>query len=166
MKYIMTLMSLFTVDNVIKHYIETHSEQGMERSVLSGRLCIKKYYNTGAMLNIGEKSRQLVAILSLVFSAFMSGIFAASLTTRGNVLLKSGLAILLGGAYSNTYDRLKKKHVVDYVSFRLPPTENKALGRLKSAFEAVVFNISDFAIISGAMLIMVSEMLNNKEKAS
>lgn len=162
-KYIMTLVSLFAADNIIKHYIETRCGQEMERAALGGRLCIKKYHNTGAMFNIGGKSSQLVAVLSLVFSAFMSGIFAATLTTKGNVLLKSGLALLLGGAYSNTYDRLKRQHVVDYVSFRLPPTENKVLGKLKGTFEAVVFNISDFGIIIGAMIIVVSEMLTNKE---
>lgn len=163
MKYVMTLVSLFAADNMIKHYVETNLEQGMERSAAGARLCIKKYYNTGAMLNIGGKCRHHVAILSLVFSAFMSGIFAASLTTKGNVLLKSGLAILLGGAYSNTYDRLKRQHVVDYVSFRFPSTKNKVLKKLKGAIESVVFNISDFGIIIGAMLIVVSEMLKDKE---
>lgn len=162
-KYIMTLVSLFAADNMIKHYVEACGEQQTERVILGGRLCIKKYHNTGAMLNIGDKSSQLVAVLSLVFSAFMSGIFAATLTTKGSVLLKSGLALLLGGAYSNTYDRLKRKYVVDYVSFRLPHTENKVLKKLKGMFESVVFNISDFGIIIGAMLIVASEMLKNEE---
>ena len=48
---------------------------------------------------------------------------------------------MLGGAYSNTYDRLVRKYVVDYVSFRVP-------GRLKK----VIFNIGDFCIMIGALL--------------
>lgn len=118
------------------------------------------------MLHLGAKNAKLVAMLSLVFSAFMTGIFAATLTTKGNVVLKGGLALLLGGAYSNTYDRLKRGYVVDYVSFCLPPVKNKVLAKLKNALEAVVFNVSDFAIIIGAMLILVRELLQNEEKAS
>lgn len=162
-KYIMTLVSLFAADSVIKHSIETCSDMETERLALGGRLCIKKYHNAGAMFNIGNKNGKLVAALSLVFSAFMSGVFAATLTTKGNILLKSGLALLLGGAYSNTYDRLKRQYVVDYVSFRLPLTQNKALGKLKGMFESVVFNISDFGIIIGAMLVVVSELLKDRE---
>ena len=162
MKYIMTLVSLFATDNVIKHYIETHVKQGEEKPLLDGTICIKNHHNTGAMFHLGGKNRGLVAMISLVFSAFMSGIFAATLTTKGNIFLKSGLAILLGGAYSNTYDRMKRKHVVDYVSFRLPPTKSKMLGRLKNAVETIVFNISDFGIILGAMLIVVSELFHSE----
>lgn len=166
MKYIMTLVSLFATDNVIKHYIEKHVVQGTEKPVPGGRLCIKKHHNTGAMFHICGKHKSLVAMCSLVFTAFVSGIFAATLTTKGNVLLKSGLAVLLGGAYSNTYDRMKRQYVVDYVSFRLAPAKNKVTGKLKSILESVVFNISDFGIIIGAMLIVLSEMLRGEEKAS
>ena len=162
MKYIMTLVSLFATDNVIKYFIETHVKQGEEKPLPGGTICIKNHHNTGAMFHLGGKNRSLVAMLSLVFSAFMSGIFAATLTTKGNVFLKSGLAILLGGAYSNTYDRMKRKYVVDYVSFRFPPAKNKVLGKLKNAFETIIFNISDFGIIIGAMLIVVSELFRGE----
>ena len=166
MNYIMTLVSLFATDNAVKEYIETHVAQGTQIPVLSGKIFIKNHHNTGAMFHLGGNNRSLIAVISLVFSAFVSGIFAATLTTKGNVLLKSGLAILLGGAYSNTYDRLKRKYVVDYVSFRLPPAKNKALEKLKNALETIVFNISDFGIIIGAMLIVTSEMFRREEKAS
>ena len=165
MKYIMTLVSFFAADNVIKHYIETHVEQGMEKPLLNETICIKNHHNTGAMFHIGGKNSGLIAMISLVFSAFMSGIFAATLTTKGNALLKSGLALLLGGAYSNTYDRMKRKYVVDYVSFRFPPAKNKVLEKLKNAFETIVFNLSDFGIIIGAMFIVMSELFRNEENA-
>lgn len=166
MKYIMTLVSLFATDSILKQYIETHVLQETQKPMMGGKICIKKHHNTGAMLQLGAKNAGMVAMISLVFSAFMSGIFVATLTTKGNVLLKSGLALLLGGAYSNTYDRINRKYVVDYVSFRFPPAKNKVFGKLKNALEAIVFNISDFGIIIGAMLIVVSELLRKEEKAS
>lgn len=158
MKYITTLVSLFAFDNAVKDYIETFGEQGMDKPVLGGRLRIKNYHNTGAMFNLGGKNRAVVATLSLVFSVFMTGVFAATLTTKGNLLLKSGLSLMLGGAYSNTYDRLKRQYVVDYVSFRFSPADRKELQKLQKAFESVVFNLSDFGIIIGSMLIVISQM--------
>lgn len=49
--------------------------------------------------------------------------------------------MLLGGAFSNTYDRCRRKYVVDYFSFGV---KWKRLSR-------IVFNISDFGIILGAL---------------
>lgn len=60
----------------------------------------------------------------------------------GNRLLRVGLALLLGGAFSNTYDRLKRKYVVDYLSF----------GVRWKGLRRIVFNVSDFCILIGAML--------------
>lgn len=165
MKYIMTLVSLFVTDSILKQYVEAHISQQTQKPMLGGKIYVKNLHNTGAMFHLGGKRASLVALISLVFSAFMSGIFIATLTAKGNVLLKSGLALLLGGAYSNTYDRMKRKYVVDYVSFQLPPAKNKALGKLKNVLESIVFNISDFGIILGAMLIVVSELLRKEEKA-
>lgn len=163
-KYVTLLVAVFAIDSTIKQTIETRNDMEKEHPAFNGRLCIKKYHNTGAMLNIGKGNQKLVALLSLVFSAFMSGVFAITLTMKGNIMLKSGLALLLGGAYSNTYDRLKRQYVVDYVSFRFAPPRNKLLSGLKSIIEPVVFNISDFAIIIGAMLITVSGLISGKSE--
>ena len=159
MKYIMTLVSLFSIDNAVKDYIEANVEQGMQKPVFGGRLFIKKHHNTGAMLHLGAKNTAVVTTISLLFTILMTGVFAVTLTTKGNVLLKSGLALLLGGAYSNTYDRLQRQYVVDYVSFQLSPTGGKGIKKLKKALESVVFNLSDFGIIIGAMLIVISQMI-------
>jgi signal peptidase II len=78
----------------------------------------------------------------------------ATLGKKGKVLLKTGLAFILGGAYSNTYDRLRRKYVVDYISFDL-----KSGNKLADKFKKIVFNISDFAIIIGSMFLVINEML-------
>ena len=54
---------------------------------------------------------------SLAFTLILTVVFIVSLGRRGNNLLRLGLALLLGGAFSNTYDRLRRGYVVDYVSF-------------------------------------------------
>lgn len=107
-----------------------------------GRVLIRKHHNKGAMLNLGQKYPRAVAALSVALTALMAVAFVCSLGQRGNGLLRAGLAFLLGGAFCNTYDRLKRGYVVDYLTFRVGW---KPLGR-------VVFNLSDFAIMVGALM--------------
>lgn len=96
---------------------------------------------------MGSGRQRVVAALSLCLTLLMTVVFLATFSLRGNSTLKTGLAFLLGGAYSNTYDRLVRKYVVDYVSF---PVKNKRIRR-------IVFNISDFCIMIGALLMALGE---------
>ncbi|MCM1184888.1 MAG: signal peptidase II [Roseburia sp.] len=167
----MTLVSLFAADSLIKYGMEKHLRPEETRQLLHGRVVIRKYHNTGAMLNVAAARQPAVALVSLVFSAFMTGVFAATLGMRGRRALKLGLALLLGGAYSNTYDRLRRKYVVDYFSFRFPPAGNSQhtggmhtggkrglAAKFQGRIERIVFNLSDFGIIIGAMLITVGSI--------
>ncbi len=159
MHYIMTVMSLWAADGFIKYRIEKGGSVG-ERPLAGGKIIVKRYHNKGAMLNIGDRYQPYIALLSLVFSAFVTGIFAATIGRRGKGLLKTGLALMLGGAYSNTYDRLRRKYVVDYFSICLIKPEkcrNRLLGRINDRFRGIVFNLGDLGIIIGAMLLVISE---------
>ena len=139
---------IFLLDLLIKNYIETHLKVGQEKSVCRGKLLIRRYHNRGAFLDAGEKRQKAVALLSLLLTLFMTVVFLSTFSLRGNSTLRAGLALLLGGAYSNTYDRLTRNYVVDYVSF---PVKNKRVRR-------VVFNISDFCIMIGALLMVLGDM--------
>ena len=137
-------MAIFIMDMLIKNYIERTSYEGEEKPLLGGRLLLHRYHNKGAFLNVGEGRRGLVAVLSVVLTLGATVLFLVTFTCRGSRALKVGLAFLLGGAYSNTYDRLVRKYVVDYVSF---PVKNKKIRN-------IVFNISDFCIMIGALLMV------------
>ncbi len=58
------------------------------------------------------------------------------------ILIKLGLSFVVGGAFSNVYDRLVRRYVVDYFSF------NVKWERLRR----IVFNISDLFIFLGSFL--------------
>ena len=150
MIYTIIGMALFITDGIIKLFVEKKGEEGAVRPILGGRLLIKKYHNTGAMLGIGASNPKRTAFVSIIFTVFMSGVYVATLGMKGDRILKTGLALLLGGAYSNTYDRLRRKYVVDYVSFGVKNT------RLKT----IIFNISDFGIIIGAVFFSMGELLH------
>ncbi len=63
------------------------------------------------------------------------------------MLQKTGLAILLGGAVSNLYDRYVRRYVVDYFSFQF--------GWLKK----VVFNLGDLFVFAGSGILMAIELV-------
>lgn len=138
-------MGIFVADLLIKNYIERTGTEGQEKPLCGGRILIRRYHNTGAVLAIGKRRRGFVAALSLALTLGATVLFLATFTCRGSKLLKTGLAFLLGGAYSNTYDRLVRRYVVDYVSF---PVKNKKIRN-------IVFNISDFCIMIGALLMVL-----------
>lgn len=142
---------IFTLDLLLKNRIEKTMEEGGEKSLCQGKVLVRKYHNRGAALDLGAKKQGAVACVSLLLTLVMTVVFLATFTFRGNSTLKAGLAFLLGGAYSNTYDRLVRKYVVDYVSF---PVKNRY-------FRKIVFNISDFCILIGAILITVAQIRNS-----
>lgn len=139
-------IGIFLLDLLIKNYMEQHMEEGETRLFCKGRLLLRKYHNKGAFLDLGEKRQGTVAMLSLLLTLFMTVVFLTTFSFRGNSTLKAGLALLLGGAYSNTYDRLTRRYVVDYVSF---PVKNQR-------FRRIVFNLSDFCILVGALLMTLA----------
>ena len=146
MQYLLAVFGIFGLDNMIKSRVEKKTgESAQDKLVLKNTLIIRKYHNNGAFLNLGEKKKGLVAFSSVVITLVLTVLLILSLGNCGNVPLRTGLTFLLGGAFSNTYDRLKRKYVVDYVSFNVP------CKRLK----AVVYNISDFFIMAGAMLSVI-----------
>lgn len=138
-------ITIFVTDLLIKNHIERIEDDGRERILWNGRMLLRRHHNQGAFLNVGERNRSLVAALSLILTLGATVLFLVTFTYRGSGILKAGLAFLLGGAYSNTYDRLMRKYVVDYISF---PVKNKKIRN-------IVFNISDFCIMIGAFLMVI-----------
>lgn len=136
------IAAIFLGDWWIKKYIEETIAEGEIREKWRGKLLIRKYHNRGAALNAGEKKRPVVAALSVVLTLVVTVLLILSFGQKGNNLLRVGLSLMLGGAFSNTYDRLKRRYVVDYVSF----------GVKWKRFRNIVFNISDFCIMIGALL--------------
>lgn len=139
---LLILAGIFWGDFLLKNYIEKHVREREEREICHGKFLIRRHHNRGMMLNAGQERRRLVAVMSLAFTAVLTLIFIVSLGHRGNNLLRFGLSLLLGGAFSNTYDRLRRGYVVDYLSFPVK----------WQGFRKIVFNCSDFCIIIGALI--------------
>lgn len=146
MIHIVLVLLIFFAELKIKASID-QKEAGAGHSFHNfGIIRIRRHRNYGAFLNLGEHSRP-VKWLSCIFTLFIACLFILTLFQHGNRWLKLGLSFLLGGAFSNTYDRLSRSYVVDYFSFNSPW---KRLNR-------IVFNLSDFAILIGSLLLVLSQ---------
>lgn len=140
---------IFLLDFNIKKLVEASYRNGEKKKCLNGRICLKKVHNSGFAASMGHMYSGMVAAVSLIVTIIGTVFFIISLGQRGNGLIRAGLSLVLGGAFSNTYDRLRKRYVVDYISFNV---KWKWLSRL-------VFNVSDFCILIGALLTALGTML-------
>ena len=145
MQYLTAILGIFGLEFLVKKHIEKTKTEGVDEKACGGALLIRKHHNKGAFLNIGEKNQKAVMVISVMLTVLMTVFYIMTLTNAGKRLLKWGLTLLLGGAYTNTYDRLTRKYVVDYVSFNVP---FRWLRR-------IIFNIGDFCIMIGAMLSVI-----------
>lgn len=145
MFYLLLVGLIFITEWKIKNYIEAVYDSSKQELIFKNKIRLRKYHNPGAFLNIMEKKKKLLHIISLVFTLATCIFFFLTLFHKGNRILKLGLSLLLGGAFSNTYDRLSRNYVVDYFSFCSPfPKLNQ-----------IVFNISDFCIMIGSLLVVL-----------
>lgn len=147
--YLLLIVMIATGDLVIKYQIEK-KEFTKDEPILNGHIILTKYHNKGAMLNFLEKQKKVVMYLSGTILGIVLLIFAVLLPSKNNRILKVALALILGGALTNFYDRIKRGYVVDYFSFKW----------LKN----IVFNISDICIFIGAIMSVI-KMLLSKRKA-
>lgn len=143
MRYLIIILTIFTGEFFGKNYVEKKIPAGSSKKALHHTVILTKHHNYGAALNTGEKRPEIVKWLSVVLTLMATVFFLCSFGLAGKRLMKWGLSLLLGGAYSNTYDRLKRGYVVDY--FRL----NVPVKRIRN----IIFNVSDFCIMIGAMLV-------------
>jgi signal peptidase II len=131
-------------DTFIKKYFD--GPQGeKERNFAGGRIVIKRLRNNGFAGGRLSGHRWLVGMVSLIITVVGACLLIASLGRYGNKMSRIGLSFVLGGAFSNTYERLKKKYVVDYLRFNIG----------NGKFSRLVFNISDFSIIIGTVICLI-----------
>lgn len=145
MLYLVIAFGIWGLDQWVKNRVEAREKENGSREILGGRILLRKSHNRGAALNLLEEKQKLVAGWSTALLAGLMGSFLATLGKKGQGLRKMGMALLVGGAASNVYDRLKRSYVVDYFSFQV------AWKKLRN----VVFNLGDLFILLGSFLVIL-----------
>ena len=142
MVYVGIVAGIFLLEFGIKTLVEKKRKLNTTKALCDGKILLRKHHNKGIVLNIGQETPRLVAWISFVLCMGIT-LVALIFGKKANKFVKSGLALLLGGAYSNTYDRLFRTYVV----------KNARLRR-------IVFNIADFCIMIGTILVLIGGIGN------
>ncbi|HEU5451291.1 MAG TPA: signal peptidase II [Terriglobales bacterium] len=118
-------------------------------NVLPGVLRLTHVQNSGAAFGLfAESPSEWKVALLILFSMLALVVVSALLWKNSHRMTTTGvgLALILGGALGNLWDRLLSGHVVDFFDFYL------------GSYHWPAFNIADSAIVVGALL-LVSEIL-------
>ncbi|MFZ1279786.1 MAG: signal peptidase II, partial [Ignavibacteriaceae bacterium] len=110
--------------------------------------------NDGGMLSLGNKLPQEIKfiVFILLVSVFLIILFFYILKNQREMFLKqSALVLILSGGLGNLIDRVfNNGNVIDFIRIRLP------------LIESGVFNIADFYVTLGFVMILLSMILKPK----
>jgi signal peptidase II len=147
-------------DRISKILIEANVPRWETYVVIPGVFNIVHTENRGAVFGILAESavewRAFVLVgLSLVVTGFVAAMLwqATSPASRGGWALRAALALVLGGAVGNLYDRLSQGSVTDFLQVFI------------GSYEWPSFNVADSAISVGACLLLL-DLLRHRRQPS
>ncbi len=143
------------LDRLSKWLVATNLNLHDSIAVLPGFFRITHVQNSGAAFGLfaDSSSEWKVAVL-ILFSTLALAVVSALLWKNSHTMTTTGvgLALILGGAVGNLWDRLLTGRVVDFLDFFV------------GSYHWPAFNIADSAIVVGALL-LVAEILFAKSSA-
>lgn len=143
------------VDRATKLWITKHLETGQVINVIPGVFRITHVLNFGAAFSMFAESASPIAVrVSLIVFSIIAGVIVFTMLWKmGRVFSPAsmGLALILGGAIGNLYDRIKLHYVVDFLEVHLVH------------YHWPDFNVADSCISIGAVLLLL-ELLWPKPK--
>jgi signal peptidase II len=144
--WVILSLAVLTMDRLTKALVERLTPSGWRRAVIPGFFDLVHTRNPGIAFGLLADSRlpgiriALVA-LSVVAAAVMAWLLLAG--RAGGQRSRVGIALILGGAAGNLFDRLLDGGVVDFLLFYVREHEWPA------------FNVADSAIVIGAGLVLL-----------
>jgi signal peptidase II len=138
----------FLTDQFLKSQVEKDKIKS-GKQYFGDLITIKKSVNKGLIMNnLEERPRWVLSWVSAMFG-MTTYIYLLTLGKKHRKVKRLGLALMVGAAASNLYDRIKKGGVTDYFVIKGIPK--------------IIFNLSDIVIILGAVISVVGEIVGNDE---
>jgi len=135
------------VDQLTKLAIEDAFSYGDVRPI-TGFFNLVLTYNKGAAFSFLASASgwqdEFLTVVALAASAFILFLLARHSHQR---MFAFALALILGGAIGNVIDRIAYGHVIDFLDFHW------------GGWHWPAFNVADSAIVGGAALLIVDELL-------
>ncbi|MGF7185731.1 signal peptidase II [Desulfitispora alkaliphila] len=129
--------SILVIDQLTKHIVKAKMELSQSTPIIENVFHITYVENPGAAFGILAHRTVFFIIITAVVG--LAIIYFNSKLPKDKWLVKSALAMQLGGAVGNLIDRVNTGYVVDFLDFRIWP----------------VFNIADIGIVVGVILLAI-----------
>lgn len=137
-------VAVLSLDQIWKKKVNQERDENFPKKLdcTKGLVEIRKAHNPGFSMGKLESYPKLVRFVSVFATFFLFFSLPYFTYTVGDsfLLQEIGTALVLGGAGSNTLDRIRDGRVTDYIYIRV--------GMLKKA----IINLADIAIFFGAFL--------------
>ncbi|NMZ14860.1 lipoprotein signal peptidase [Pseudomonas proteolytica] len=144
---------VLVIDQVSKAHFEGSLEMFQQIVVIPDYFSWTLAYNTGAAFSFladsGGWQRWLFALIAVVVSAVL--VVWLKRLGRNDTWLAIALALVLGGALGNLYDRIALGHVIDFI-----------LVHWQNRHYFPAFNFADSAICVGAVMLALDMFKGNK----
>ena len=138
---------IFLIDQLTKIVIERSFSFGEVRPITSFFNLVLTY-NKGAafsfLANASGWQDEFLTAVGIGASLFILYLLARHGTQK---LFSLALALILGGAIGNVIDRIAYGHVIDFLDFHV------------AGWHWPAFNVADSAIVGGAALLILDELL-------
>jgi signal peptidase II len=152
MRWLMLVIAALVVvlDRVTKLWIVAHILPGHGIVVIPRVFRLTHVLNTGAAFSMFEGSASPILVRNLLVGFSIIAVIVVLVLIwkmgRSLSLMSVALALILGGAIGNLYDRIRYLHVVDFLEVHIVH------------YHWPDFNVADSAIVVGACLLLL-EML-------
>jgi len=145
---ILLLISALVIiaDRLTKMWIVDRIRPGYDIPVIPGFFRLSHVLNTGAAFSLMETWPPNAVRIGLIAFSIVAAILVFTLlwrTGRALTLTSVALALILGGALGNLYDRIRFHHVVDFLAVKI------------YHYNWPDFNIADSCIVIGACLLLL-----------
>jgi signal peptidase II len=154
------VLSVFIVaaDRLTKWLAATRIEVGSNVQVIPHIFAISHVENPGAAFSLFNDSSSPARVrwMLLVFSLLAAVAVLVALLKIGRRITPTAvaLALILGGALGNAYDRLRFGYVIDFLEVHI------------IHYHWPDFNVADSAIVVGGLLLVFDALFSGKEQAA
>lgn len=143
-------IGVLLIDQLTKSAVMRSMRLGESISIIDPVFSITYSENTGSAFGLLPQAGSVFLVLAVIICTLML-IFYPRID-RSLVLTRIGVALVLGGALGNAYDRATIGAVIDFIHYTLPNVISN------------VSNLADHAIVGGVILILIDSWITEPRR--
>ena len=144
------------IDQISKFWVRNYVEPFRETQLLGDKFILTNVENSGAFLGMGSDLNPTIKIIVLlilpivVLGFVLRYIFRDKSIDRLSLI---GFSCIIGGGFANIYDRMLYGSVTDFFHIDLG-----------GVFKTGIFNMADFSVTTGMIMIVTASFIYRKAK--